>query len=624
MTRTLDRLAALAGMESEYFAFSGERVTASDEVKRAILAALRLPAQDEADMAEAAGTIVPVARDPLEAPAGVRCHMPDWLADGRAWGIACQIYSLVSDRNAGIGDFEDLARLAELGGAAGADFLGVSPLHAPLLAAPERCSPFFPSNRRFLNPLFIALDMVPGFRPDDMPAPHAGGRCKGERIDYPAVAALKRDVLKALFRRFRAQTDEDDQAAFTVFVAEEGEALRRHALFEAISEDMVRTGGAATWHGWPEDFRSPDSPAVLDFEAEHAELVAFHAWLQWIADAQLAAAQARAKRAGMRIGLYLDLAVGVASDGSATWSDRSLTVNGASIGAPPDYFDTRGQDWGLAPVSPLALAAEGGEPYREAIDAAIRHAGALRIDHAMSLHRLFWVPWGRPPVEGAYLRYPLHTMLRALAAASNDRQAIIIGEDLGLVPEGFREMMRQMEIQGYRVFHFEREGEAYLQPARYPREALACITTHDLPTLAGWWTGADIAARREAGIIDEETARTMSEERHRDRHRMVWALGEAGLVPRGFALGDTEGPQTAELPQPVAEALHRLVARAPSRLFAAALEDMVGSTRQVNMPGTSEEYPNWRGRLPVAIEALAQHPRFRALAAALAEERPRL
>ncbi|MBN9022515.1 MAG: 4-alpha-glucanotransferase [Rhizobiales bacterium] len=560
----------------------------------------------------------------LDVPDGVRCHMPDWLAEGRCWGITCQLYGLRSARNWGIGDFDDLGRLAEIAAAAGADFVGVNPLHALLLAAPEGCSPFWPSHRRYLNPLYIAVDKAPGAERlgDALEMPDSVR--DGDVVDYAAVGALKRGALERLWRLFDDDCEESLVAAFHSFVAEEGESLYLHALFETLSEVMVADGHGPTWPGWPAEFQSPAGDAVKALAAERRDRLMFHCFLQWVADRQLADAQHRARAAGMRIGLYLDFAVGVAPDGSATWSDRALLVPDARIGAPPDYFNSAGQDWGLSPISPTVLAERHIQPIRDALDGVLRHAGALRIDHAMSLYRLFWIAKGFTAADGAYVRYPFADLLRTVAAVSNDRSAIVIGEDLGIVPEGFRDAMHAADIQSYRVLFFEKRDDHFLPPVAYPRAALACITTHDTQTFAGWWSGHDLITRTGIGMIAPDTLPGDQAARAHERRRLLGLLEGEGLLPPALtAVMHAEAEPAFEPPEALTVAVHRLVARTPSRLVAASLDDLAGALDQVNIPGTVHEHPNWRRKTPVAIEALADHPLFAAVTAALREERPR-
>jgi 4-alpha-glucanotransferase len=350
----------------------------------------------------------------------------------------------------------------------------------------------------------------------------------------------------------------------------------------------------------------------------------FHCFLQWVAERQLSRAQDRARAAGMRIGLYLDFAVGVAPDGSATWSDRALMVPGARIGAPPDYFNAAGQDWGLSPIAPAVLAERHIQPIRDALDTVLRHAGALRIDHAMSLYRLFWIAHGFTAADGAYVRYPFADLVRTVAQVSRARHAIVIGEDLGIVPDGFRQAMHQAEIQGYRVLFFEKRDDHFLPAAAYPREALACVTTHDTQTLAGWWSGHDLVTRAGIGMIDAAALERDKAERAHERRRLLGALEGEGLLPPVLApVMRAEAEAGFELPETLAVAMHRFIARTPSRLVAVAADDLAGALEQVNIPGTVDEHPNWRRKLPVDIEALAAMPLFMAVTEALREERPK-
>jgi 4-alpha-glucanotransferase len=624
MSEGLDRLAAAAGLELEYVTLKGERLKISESAKRGVLRAMGIACGGPDEIAASLAAITPVGPASMQPPEGVSCFVPEWLRRGRCFGIACQIYALRSDRNWGIGDLEDLARFAEIAAAAGADFVGVNPLHALFLAEPERCSPFSPSNRDFLNPLYIAIDRVPGFETlSDALQPPEEARAN-DLVDYRAVGELKRRALERLFRVFAANASEKDAGDFEAFIAGRGQALYLHALFEALSEAMSQRGHGATWHGWPEEYRHPSTDSVRAFAEEQAKLIAFHSWLQWLCDRQLCEAQARARAAGMRIGLYLDLAVGVTPDGSATWADRTLVVPSARIGAPPDYFNEAGQDWGLAPLSPTGLTERNFEPYRSSLDAMLRYAGALRIDHAMSLYRLFWIAERLSAADGVYVRYPFRELLSTLAEVSNQRRAIVIGEDLGVVPSGFRDVMRAVEIQSYRVFFFEKKGDYFIPPAAYPREALACVTTHDLYTLAGWWSGHAIEVRRAIGMIAESEFPAHLEERAHERRRFLGLLADEGLLAQGMERvlrADDEAPR--ELPAEVAVAVHRLLARAPSRLFAISAEDLTGARDQVNIPGTTGEHPNWRRKLSVDIETLPKQPLFRAIMEAVREERPR-
>ncbi len=621
----LDRLCRRHGITLAYQDQLGHRRVASDEVKRALLEAIGVPAGDEAAVARALESAPAEPDGSLAVDETRRCFLPETLRDDRVWGVALQLYQLRGADDWGIGDFETLARAAELAAGWGADFVGVNPLHALFLAEPAHCSPFSPSNRRFLNPLYLSVAAVPGYEAGLLDEAERARLQAAELVDYPGVARLKLGVLRRLWERWPETAADAEAAAFAAFRTEEGEALERQALFEALSAHFKAEGRSAGWHGWPEEFRDPESPAVAAFAAGSRSAVDFQAWLQWLADRQLAAAQARAKAAGMAIGLYLDLAVGDAPDGAATWSDQTLMVTGARIGAPPDSFNIGGQDWGLSPLSPAVLRQRALAPYRAILGDVMRHAGALRLDHAMGLRQLFFIPGGHPATEGTYLAYPFSDMLAALAAASRDCGTVIIGEDLGTVPEGFREMMAEAEIQSYRLLYFERLEQGLKPPESYPRQALACLSTHDLPPLFGWWHGDDVALQRRLGFMDEAMAEAETWRRRDDQRRLLASLQVEGLLDpvQVEALAADGSPAGSPALEALSAALHRHLARAPSRLFAVRLEDLAGEHLAVNVPGTVDEHPNWQRRLGVALEELAETPLFQAIARGVAAERPK-
>jgi 4-alpha-glucanotransferase len=609
----LEDLAARYAIQRSYHSIDGREFRPPPETLKALLAAFGVPVGTEAEQ-QASLAAAPTAHAPeLRAPGGVACHLPDWLERGRAWGLAVQLYQLRSARNWGVGDFADLAVLARMAAAEGADFVGLNPLHAPLVAEPARRSPFSPSSRRFLNPLYIAIDVLPGFDPASVPPEALAAVRAAPLVDYPAVARLKLDALRRLW-----QGGPGDAQAFEGFREAGGAALERHARFEAISARMAAEGRGAGWARWPEELQDPQSAGVADFAEHHADEVAFHAWLQWLADRQLGEARDAALAAGMRLGLYLDFAVGEIPDGSSTWSDRHVTVPGVHVGAPPDYFSATGQDWELAPLSPVAMAATDAAPFGALIDAATANAGALRIDHAMALWQLFLMPAGAPPAEGTYVRFPVGAMLTALAEASRANRTVMIGEDLGNVPPGFRDVMEAVRVLSYRILLFERDERGFLPPEAYPRSALVCLSTHDLPTFQGWWRGDDVALRAEHGLIDAQAAADQAAARDVERRNLLGDLAAAGLVTEDAA---RHAPRDAA-PDAIVVAAHRHLARAPSRLFAVRLEDLVGEREPVNLPGTVDEYPNWRRKLPVELEALLDQPLWREIAAALRAERP--
>jgi len=614
----LDDLASRFGIVSHQ-GFVGER---ADETKIAILAAFGVDAGSEAGI-EAA---LDAASDPqpagMRAHPGTACHIPQWL--GKAWGLSVQLYEIRSGRNWGIGDFEDLAGLCRIAAEAGADFVGVNPLHALFLSEPSKCSPFSPSNRLFLNPLYIAVDRLPGHVSQPGEPELLRELRQLDAVDYVRVAQVKLAALKRLWRCWAAEPPPGlPRSGFDDFRRSCGEALELHALFEALSARMTADGMGSGWRGWPQRYHDRDSPAVHAFARENAAEIEFHAWLQWVADLQLRRAREAARKAGMRIGLYLDFAVGEVPDGSAAWSNPAAIVPGMRIGAPPDVFSAQGQEWGLAPVSPLALAEGGLAEFRRAIAALTRHAGALRIDHVMSLWQLFFVPEFGVPADGAYVRYRLADQLDVLAELSQRNETVIIGEDLGIVPPGFRDVMRESRILSYRILYFERQDGGFIAPEHYPRLALACLSTHDLPTVKGWWRGHDIELRLEHGLIDEAAGRWQFEERGRERHALVDLMRRCGALEAGALDSLRIDDQAAELPASIVAGAYRLIAATPCLLAGVRVADLTGESRPTNLPGTVDAYPNWRLKSSVTLEELAGLELFRAVTEAMSSARPR-
>lgn len=615
MNASLNQLAESHGIQTTYLSELGEPINISDQAKRELLKVLNVD-PDEGREGEFAKT---------QAEATLACVLPRNVEGRQVWGITCQLYSLRSCRNLGIGDFEDLSRLAEIGAAEGAAFLGVNPLHALFLADPGRCSPYSPSTRRFLNPLYIAVDKLVGAEDVIAAARHEEPEVfklnERELVDYAIVSSLKVEILRRIFDALPNSSIEGGE--FGQFRQKNGETLRSFALFEALSAEEVKAGGQAGWRRWPTDLQNRNSQAVMRFEATHEQDIRFYEWLQFIADRQLGEAQTRARRAGMRIGLYLDFAVGVAPDGAETWIDSELAVRNARVGSPPDMYNSEGQDWGLAPLSPQVLAAKRYMPLADSYQALMKHAGAVRIDHAMGLARLWWIPAGGKAVTGGYVQYSLGAMIDTLVKASRENDVIVIGEDLGTVPGGFRPVMEAANILSYRVLYFERSRNGdFVAPAEYPEISLACISTHDLPTLVGWWAGSDIELRAKNGRQTEEASARDIQIRQQDLRALLEALYHENLLPvedAGVSSGESDVPGFSE---ELAIAIHRFGARTKSLMFAVQMEDILLSPRQPNLPGTTEEYPNWRIRLEVPVEDLALDPRFQKIARALREERP--
>lgn len=600
----LNALCWAAGITTAY----GDREV-PEETKRALLDALGVSVDTSPEKAG----LPRYDTDPARAGA---CPLPDWLSAAPTWGLFCQLYELRSDRSWGIGDFADLARLARFAGEAGADFIGINPVHALFLAAPDRTSPFTPSNRRFLNPLYIAMDDLPGrTRPD---ADRLRALQAETLVDYAAVADMKLKGLSTVYGRKPFDGNRWSESDFDAFREAGGVALERHALFEALSQAMVARGHGAGWTDWPEAYRDPEGAAVVQFAKTQTRQVSFQLWLQWIAARQLAAACEAARDAGMRIGLYLDLAVGEAPDGSATWSDNHFTLKGVTVGAPPDVFSQDGQNWALSALSPTALARAGYAPFRELIAAQMKYAGALRIDHVMALRQLFLIPDDAPASAGTHVAYPLAEMLGVVTEEAEKHDAVVIGEDLGWVPDGFRDVLQAANIMAYRILYFEQDWGLFTRASTYPAKALACVSTHDLPTLAGWWAGDDIALRERFGLIDAEKAASDIARRVDERVALVNAFIDGGQLPEGAEDGAED-----QLPERVLTAAYSFLAETPSVLVGVRLADLVGPEEQTNVPGTVDEHPNWRRRCGVAVDEIAAEPAFVAVTAAMRTLRPR-
>ena len=568
------------------------------EVPTETLAALA----DALDIAHAEPTRMATIEDALRAD-GPAAHVPEGLRDARVWGLACQLGSLRSGRNHGMGDFADLAELCRIAAGLGADFVGLNPLHALFAANPRHASPFSPSNRTMWNPLYLAPDLIEGWDalPDDLrtvPETLRGG----DLVDPVAVTAHKRRLLPLLYDGF--PWTEALRREFDAYVRRGGRGLADHALFESLSRHMVGAGHGAGWMSWPDDYRERESIEVRAYEAAERHEIGYFAWLQWQADRQIARAARIAREAGMRVGLYLDLAVGAAPDGSATWSDPSTTVPGLHVGAPPDPFSDTGQDWGLAPMSPVALAAADARPIADMLAVAMRHAGAVRIDHAMGLARLWLIPAGRGALEGAYVRYPLRRTLEALSATSERFGCMVIGEDLGVVPDGFRPLMERRDLHAYKVFLFERDEDGFRDPTTWGRTAMACVGTHDTPSFPGWWAGHDLDVRHAIGILDADGLARERRTRDGQRAEVVRLVGEADATETSVRV-------------------HAHVARSPCRLMVVQIDDALGTLDQPNMPGTTDQHPNWRRRMAVPLEALATDEGLARHAAAMREARPR-
>lgn len=536
-----------------------------------------------------------------------------------AWGVAAQLYGLRRKGDGGIGDYSALATLATQSARHGAQALAVSPTHAMFSALPGHFSPYAPSSRLWLNVAHIDPAAMFGVEAahEASVAAHAEGVFQElearAQIDWQRVVPLKLEVLRALFERF----DKDGRtsgspraAAFDDFCTRGGQALEDHARFEALQAAMLAGhAGKAHWRDWPAGLRDPRSPDVTAFAMEHRREVDFHRFLQWLAADGLSRAQRQAREAGMSIGLIADLAVGCDGAGSHAWSLPQDMLQRVSVGAPPDLFNQAGQSWGLTTFAPRALHNNGFRAFIDMLRAAFAHAGGVRIDHILGLRRLWLVPEGESAKYGAYLRYPFEDLVRLIALESWRHRAIVIGEDLGTVPPGLRERLASHALYGIRVLWFERDGHAFLAPQRWDRNGVATTTTHDLPTVAGWWRGLDIDWRNRIGQTlprpdGRDPVALEHAQRAADRTELWRALQQAG-----FARHDAPLPAPDQAP---VDAALGYVGATASPLVTCPLEDLLGLAEQPNLPGSIDEHPNWRQRLPLPVDTLYADPAFAA------------
>jgi (1->4)-alpha-D-glucan 1-alpha-D-glucosylmutase len=563
-----------------------------------------------------------------------RSYWPQAIeGESRVWGPSVQLYAVRSERNWGIGDFTDLRTLMEQWSARGADVVALNPLHALFPSKPEHASPYSPSSRLFLNPLYLDVERIDDFR-DCAEARQLVGAAEfqtlaqslraAELVDHAGVAGLKLQVLQLLYACFRVMhlaRDTDRARAFRAFQSLEGRALRQHALFEALQGSLQREDPSLWgWPVWPEQYRDPTAQAVARFEREQVEQIEFYEYLQWQTDLQLAEAGRRSLELGLGVGLYGDMAVSVDRGGAEAWANQQLYAVDASVGAPPDEFNMLGQNWGLPPITPGRLRQAGYAPFIALLRRLMRHMGALRIDHALGLMRLYWIPPGMSAAEGAYVRYPLDDLLGILALESERNRCLVVGEDLGTVPDALRERLHELGVLSYRLLYFERDASGYFKPPQsYPAQALVAASTHDLPTLTGFWEGRDIAVRNELGLFPNEDARQAQlVQRAEQRARLLLMLEREGLLPENAT---ADSLTLSEMTPALVRALHAFIARAPSKVLLVQMEDVLGVRDQVNLPGTTTEQPNWRRKLGLALERWPQDDRFVDLCNTLREVR---
>lgn len=725
----LDRLCSIYGIHQEYYTIWGQHHPTGERAKRAILAAMGVPAEDDAAIAsslreheraawarllppvfvgrehagpyrialvipgaldhaawswqlrtengrELGGEFVPAAleeggRQQLDGQEFVRrtlaldpavetgyhrlfiacgneirgemslivapqtCYTPPAIEDdGRVWGFAVQLYGVRASRNWGMGDFSDLGAMVDFSTAAGAGTVLLNPLHALFPEAPAHASPYSPSSRVWFNSLYLDVEAIADFAEceaarERVAAPEFQEKLRTLRdsaqVDYAGVSLAKREILDLLYRHFRLHhlaQGSPRACDFRAFQAEHGESLRKLAEFEALQEHFhARHDSSWGWPNWPKAYQNQHGPEVAVFSENHLAQVEFHEYLQWQAHLQLVTAGRRSAERGLGIGIMLDLAIGVAEGGAATWTRPELYACAASTGAPPDEINLMGQDWGLPPWIPHKLTEAAYEPFIELLRTNMGFAGALRMDHVMGLRRLFWVVRGLPAAEGAYVSYPFEDLLGILALESQRNRCLVVGEDLGTVPDEVRHALHPMGVLSTRILYFERRDDGRMKPpGEYPAQAAAAVTTHDLPTLAGFWQGLDIELRDSLQLFPSKEVRNRQiAARNADRPHLLEALAGEGLLPPGGGTQPESFPgMTAEL----ARAVYAYLARSPSRLLLVQMEDGFGVAEQPNLPGATEAiYPCWRLKLPLELEAWNDSGYLQGIIEALRQER---
>jgi len=512
-----------------------------------------------------------------------RAYQGGEKAPQRMWALAVQLYGVRSSGNWGHGDFSDLLTLVDLAADLGASGIGLNPLHALFDDRAHEASPYFPNSRLFLNPLYIDVEAVPEFA--GLGAAGLADEIERLRdntiVDYQGVADVKTRALKLAYQTFRAHGTKERREAFDHFRQQRGSALARFASFEVVRRKFI-----GPWWDWPDEWRRVDDKAIKRLRRRAPRDVGFVEFVQWIAHEQLDRCRARAGVRNLPIGLYLDVAVGVRNDGFDAWCDQDAVLSGTAVGAPPDILNTAGQNWGLAGFNPVGLEDRQFDPFCRMLRASMHYAGAIRLDHVLGLKRLYIIPHGMRAIQGAYIRFPFEALLAVAAHASVEHRCIVIGEDLGTVPDNFRETLADWGLWSYQVMLFERRWDGtFAPPESYRQNALVTFGTHDVSTFAGWRDHRDLIVKQALGMDPGET----SEQRHGAFHALNQALRQHGIEGTDFP------------------AVAKFLADTPCRLLMISLEDLLGITDQVNLPGTVDEHPNWRQRLPIVLEELRNH-----------------
>ncbi|PWC16694.1 4-alpha-glucanotransferase [Brenneria roseae subsp. roseae] len=543
-----------------------------------------------------------------------RCYEPDAIMQGkRWWGVTVQLYTLRSQNNWGVGDFGDLRQLVEQIARRGGVFVGLNPLHSLYPANPDAASPYSPSSRHWLNVIYIDVNRVDDFQQsaeaqqwwqlDD--TQHAVTALRAERwVNYEPVMSLKLTALRLAFRYFNNRSSLDPRTiAFRQFVFNGGQSLQLQATFDALQAHLKHQGeNYGDWLQWPARYHDVHGEAVKSFRREQADEIMFYCWLQWLAHEQLAECFAHSKQLGLPIGLYRDLAVGVAQGGAETWDERQLYCLEASIGAPPDPLGPQGQNWQLAPMNPNMMQVRGYQPFIDVLRSNMANCGALRIDHVMALLRLWWIPKAESAVNGAYVHYPVDDLLAVLALESQRHRCLVIGEDLGTVPKEIVSKLQDCGVYSYKVLFFEKDDKnVFRPPADYLRQSMATITTHDLPTLRGYWQAVDLSLGKDLGLYPNPALlQQQIQLRENAKQGLLNALHQHGLLPQRVGRNSALTTMGA----PLNRGVQRYIADSASALVGFQLEDWLDMATPVNVPGTSQEYPNWRRKLTRTLESI--------------------
>lgn len=549
------------------------------------------------------------------------CFIPPELHNRRTWGLSVNLYSIRSFRNWGIGDFTDLKEIIRWTADLKGGFIGINPLHALQNTKPLGISPYSPISRLYKNIIYLDIESIPevseskdaqGILTSSSFKRELNKIKKEKLIDYEQTASLKDRILRQAFEFFYEQyyTQNTPQGReFKKYISDEGDALEFFATYMTLSDFFCCGDHNSSWQQWAQKYHNPSSVAVQEFRKRHEREILFYKYIQWLIDGQLKEAVKLTRELGMVVGLYNDLAIGSVGGGSDAWNYQDV-IGGADVGAPPDDFSPDGQNWGFPPMIPERLRETGYELFIQTVRKNMKHGGALRIDHAPGLFRLYWIPYGISPKEGAYIRYPSEDLLRIIALEGVRNKTMVIAEDLGTVGENVRETLKKFQMLSYKLFYFERNypDPSFLPPEKYPDMALCAVTTHDLPTIYGYWKGQDIKMRKKLGMYtDEGLWQRHVEERERDKQLIISALKSQDIIPVDFP---SKPKRLTQMTPELCIAIYQYLARTPCKLLHVSLDDVIGNLNQQNMPGIVDSYPNWMQKTPLTLEEMVEDERF--------------